>query len=641
MRLKLVKLINRIFLILASIFSIYILTTIIELFQQASQHYTTFVFGIFCLTALLTVRDILNDNSKGFKFYFRLSLFGLASLISIIIGLYLRYHAIRLETIQPFITNQDIIVGWFLLGTLILLTWFHWGTILTVIIGTSILYVFKGHLLTSPILQHSEFSISFAMSYMGMDTTGGIFWFVPLAADKIFFLIIFAALLIGIGMLPLVIELGKWMGRRVRGGAAFPAIVGSAMTGSVMGQAVSNTMLTGQLTIPMMKKHGFNREFAGSIEAVASTSGQLLPPILGLAAFIIASFLNIAYIQVALCATLPAFLYVAGVIIAVLLAARAYNLGYLHEHVNTTIIYRLLPTFAGSFCTVLLLLLLYYSPSVAALSGISVMFILCFLQGRKYRPTFKILTDSFRNGLEICTVLCLLLLAIGPLAQMATMTNLAGKLGIVLSRVLPHNLPLLLAGTMIVSLILGMGLPTPVAYLVVAITLTPFLQELGVPALYAHMFVFYFAIFSTISPPVAISCLAAAKISGGTFLGTARESLRIALPTFIIPFAFIFNPSLLTFPKVSVASLIAFLLTTITMLFASIAFYGFFLRKLNIVERTCFGISATLALLYLILHISYFLPISIGLSVLVILWILIGRFRIAPDRAKRVGKRAR
>jgi len=441
-------------------------------------------------------------------------------------------------------------------------------------------------------------------------------------------------------MLPLVIELGKWMGRCIKGGAAFPAIVGSAMTGSVMGQAVSNTMLTGQLTIPMMKKHGFNREFAGAIEAVASTSGQLLPPILGMAAFIIAAFLNIAYIQVALCATLPAFLYVAGVIIAVLLAARVYNLGYLREHVNTAIIYRLLPTFVGSFFIVLVLLLHYYSPSIAALSGIGVMFALSIFQGKVYRPSLKTVREGFRNGLEVCTVLCLLLLAIGPLAQMATTTNIAGKLGGLLSKELPHNLPLLLAGTMIVSLILGMGLPTPVAYLVVALTLTPFLQELGVPALYAHMFVFYFAIFSTISPPVAISCLAASKISGGTFFGTARESLKIAVPTFIIPFAFIFNPALLTFPKVSAASLIAFLLTTITMLFASIAFYGFFLRKLNTIERTSFGISAVLALLYLIMHVSYLLPISLGLGALGILWILIGRFRIAPDKVKRAEKLA-
>ena len=640
MRLKLVNLANRIFLILGMIFSIYILSTTVELFQQASQHYTTFVLGIFTLTAVLTVRDILNDDSRGFTFYFRLSLFGLASLVSIIMGVYLRYHAIRLETIQPFITDQDIVVGWVLLASLLLLTWFHWGTILTTMIGAAIIYFFYGHLLTSPLLQHDEFSTSFSMSYMGMDTTGGMFWFVPLAADKIFFLIIFAALLIGIGMLPLVIELGKWMGKRIKGGAAFPAIVGSAMTGAVMGQAVSNTMLTGQLTIPMMKKHGFNREFAGAIEAVASTSGQLLPPILGLAAFIIAAFLNIAYIQVALCATLPAFLYVVGVVIAVLLAARIYNLGYLHEHVNTTIIYRLLPTFVGSFCIVLVLLLLYYSPSVAALSGIGVMFAISMFQGKTYRPSLKTVKEGFGNGLEVCTVLCLLLLAIGPIAQMATTTNIAGKLGTLLSKELPHNLPLLLAGTMIVSLILGMGLPTPVAYLVVALTLTPFLQELGVPALYAHMFVFYFAIFSTISPPVAISCLAASKISGGTFLGTARESLKISIPTFIIPFAFIFNPSLLTFPKVTAASLTAFFLTILTMILASITLYGFFLRKLSLMERTCFGISAILALSYLITHGSYLLPASLGLGALATLWILIGKFRIAPDEAKRAEKPA-
>jgi TRAP transporter 4TM/12TM fusion protein len=635
MRLKLVNLANRLFLILGTLFSIYILTTTVELFQQASQHYTTFVLGIFALTAVLTLRDILNDDSRGVEFYFRLSLFGLASLVSILIGVYLRYHAIRLETIQPFITDQDIIAGWLLLGSLLLLTWFHWGTILTTMISAAIVYFFYGHLLTSPLLQHDEFSTSFSMSYMGMDTVGGTFWFVPLAADKIFFLIIFAALLIGIGMLPLVIELGKWMGKRIKGGAAFPAIVGSAMTGSVMGQAVSNTMLTGQLTIPMMKKHGFKREFAGAIEAVASTSGQLLPPILGLAAFIIAAFLNIAYIQVALCATLPAFLYVAGVVIAVLLAARVYNLGYLHEHVNTTVIYRLFPTFVGSFFVVLALLLLYYSPSIAALSGIAVMFALSIFQGKTYRPSLKTVKEGFRNGLEVCTVLCLLLLAIGPIAQMATTTNIAGKLGTMLSKELPHNLPLLLAGTMMVSLILGMGLPTPVAYLVVALTLTPFLQELGVPALYAHMFVFYFAIFSTISPPVAISCLAASKISGGTFLGTARESLKISVPTFIIPFAFIFNPALLTFPKVSSTSLIAFFLTTLTMLYASIAFYGFFLRKLNTIERAAFGISAILALLYLIMHVSYLLPMSLGLGAFAFLWVLVGRLRIAPGKAEK------
>ena len=354
MRAKLAKQIDRAFLILGTIFSIYLIITIIQLFQQASEHYTTFVLAIFVLTALLTIRDILGGESKGFKFWSRLSLFGLASIVSIIVGVYLRYHAVRLETIQPFITNQDIIIGWFMLGSLLLLTWFHWGTILTLMIAASILYFFQGHFLTSPILTHDEFSTSFSMSYMGLSTTGGIFWFVPLAADKIFFLIIFAALLLGFGMLPLVMEAGKLVGKYLRGGAAFPAVFGSAAIGTVMGQAVSNTMLTGQLTIPMMKKSGYSAELAGAIEAVASTSGQFLPPILGLAAFIIAAFLNIAYIEVALAATLPSLLKVGCMIIAVLIAARAFNLTAIPGDIDKNLIYRLLPVFLIPF-------LYYYS----------------------------------------------------------------------------------------------------------------------------------------------------------------------------------------------------------------------------------------------------------------------------------------
>ena len=463
---------------------------------------------------------------------------------------------------------------------------------------------------------------------MGLDTIAGIFWFVPLAADNIYFLIIFAALLIGIGMLPLVIELGKWVGKYVKGGAAFPAIVGSALTGTVMGQAVSNTMLTGQLTIPMMKKHGYEPDFAGAIEAVASTSGQLLPPILGLAAFIIAGFLNIAYIEVALAATLPALLFVAGVVIAVLLAAQSKGLKYLTEKVDIEIIKRLLPAFTGSFLAVLVLLLLYYSPSVAALTGIAVLLILSAFQGQK-RPGIKTLISGFSSGLEVVVPLSLLLLAIGPIAQMATVTSLASKLSAVLTNVLPHSLIFILAGTMIVSIFMGTGLPTPVAYLVVALTLTPFLIDLGVEALYAHMFCFYFAVFSTISPPVAISCLAAAKLSQGSVLGTARESLRIALPTFLVPYIFIFNKELLEFPRMSWAGGWVFLVTLMAMFMFSVALFGFLKRKLSWLERIAALVSAAWGIWYLFSHSLTLLAAFLGCSILLIFWAIITGKRFA------------
>lgn len=627
MREKIVAVLNRSFLILGSLFSLYIITTIVELFQDPSQHYTTFVLGVLVLTSILTIRNILAKGEQGFKFWVTLIFFLIVCLTSIYVGGYLRFHALRLNEIQPFMEEPDIVVGWLMLITLLLLTWYHWGAILTFMIAVAIAYVFWGHLVHIPMLTHAEFTTPFSMSYMGMGTIGGIFWFVPLAADKIYFLIIFAALLIGIGMLPLVVELGKWVGRYVKGGAAFPAIVGSALTGAVMGQAVSNTMLTGQLTIPMMKKHAYPPNLAGAVEAVASTSGQFLPPILGLAAFIIAAFLNIPYVSVAMSATLPSFLFVGGVVIAILLAARRLNLGYLLEHVEKRMIFRLLPTFVLSFTVVLVLLLLFYSPNVAALCGIGVMLILSLFQGAN-RPSLGTLKAGFFNGLEVCIVLCLLLLAIGPIAQMATITNLAGKLSAVLSGMVPHNLIFILMGTMVVSLILGMGLPTPVAYLVVALTLAPFLQEMGVPDLHAHLFVFYFAVFSTISPPVAISCLAAAKLSGGTFLGTAKESLKISIPTFLIPYAFIYNSDLLVFPRVTLAGIWAFALVLSCMFFLGICLFGFFIRRLSPVERLCALVVSLLGMWHLINHSLVFLVLYLALGAVLLAWICLTRGKV-------------
>jgi TRAP transporter 4TM/12TM fusion protein len=619
MRANTIALLSRIFLILGSLFSLYILSTVIELFQDPSEHYTTFYLGIMVLISIMTIRDILSKPITGFKLWFKLGFFGFVSAVSIFVGIYLRYNAIRLTQIQPFFEQRDILIGWLMIISLLIINWYHWGTILNIMIALAIAYVFWGHELTLPLLSHDPFTTAFAMSYMGLDTIAGIFWFVPLAADNIYFLIIFAALLIGIGMLPLVIELGKWVGKYVKGGAAFPAIVGSALTGTVMGQAVSNTMLTGQLTIPMMKKHGFDPDFAGAIESVASTSGQFLPPILGLAAFIIAAFLNIAYIEVALAATLPALLFVGGVVIAVLLEAQSKGLDYMTEEVDVEAIKRLLPAFAGSFVTVLVLLLLYYSPSLAALIGIAIMLVLSAFQGRR-RPGIKTLIGGLNSGLEVVVPLCLLLLAIGPIAQMATVTNLASKLSAVLSNILPHSLILILAGTMVVSIFMGTGLPTPVAYLVVALTLVPFLQDLGVKALYAHMFCFYFAVFSTITPPVAISCLAAAKLSHGSFLGTARESLRIALPTFLVPYIFIFNQGLLEFPHMSWTGFWAFVTTLMVMFMFSVGLFGFFKRRLSRLERIGALVCATLGLWYLFSHSIILVAAFLGCSMVLIFW---------------------
>jgi TRAP transporter 4TM/12TM fusion protein len=420
----------------------------------------------------------------------------------------------------------------------------------------------------------------------------------------VYFLIIYAAILLGVGMLDMVLDIGKIAGRRVAGGAAGPAIIGSGIVASIMGQAVSNVVLTGRLTIPMMKKYGYQGSMAGAIEATASTAGQIMPPVMGLAAFIIASFLNRAYIDVALSAMIPGLLYLVGVSIAVIVYARRYDLPKIKEAVDTTRIKRMLPTFLISFGVVLWLLLGYRSPAIAGMWGIGLAIVISMFQGQ-FRPTRRQLYKAVEEGFYLVAILSLLLIAVGPLGQTMLTTNLSGRLGSALIQYLPDTQLILLIGAMVVSLILGMGLPTPVAYIIVALALVPFMQQIGIPPLQAHFFVFYFAVFSTLTPPVAVSVLAAAKLADATFLNTAKDSLKIAMTTFIIPFAFVFSPELMSFPNMTWSVVPAILEVVFIQWSVSIASYGFFFRVLVGWERMVFASVALLGFLGMTLDIQY------------------------------------
>jgi TRAP-type uncharacterized transport system fused permease subunit len=207
-----------------------------------------------------------------------------------------------------------------------------------------------------------------------------------------------------------------------------------------------------------------------------------------------------------------------------------------------------------------------------------------FLQG-KDRPTVKELKNSFLEGFEMIAVLSLLLIAIGPLGQVFLTTNLSGRLGTFLISVLPESKLLLLFGAAGLAIILGMGLPTPVAYLIVALALVPFLQELGVNGLIAHFFVFYFAVYSALTPPIAVASLAGAKIAGASVLQTCRDSMKLASTTFIIPFAFVYRPELMSFPNFSL-ELVWILIEVMALQFMlAVGLFGHCFRPLKTVEK--------------------------------------------------------
>ena len=582
------------FLITGIILTFYIAASAFGLVKNSAEHYSNFILGTCIMTGLLAIRGLadekINDSVKPLflgRFVFSTTALALAT---IAMG-YVRYNAVTLEQMQPFFNETQMIFGWMMTVSILMLTLIHWGLLLTSIIAISIIYFFFGYLIDNPLFMTPEYDPEFVMNYIGLGTNQGFYYLAQVAADSVYFLIIYAAILLGVGMLDMVLDVGKIAGRKVSGGAAGPAIIGSGIVASIMGQAVSNVVLTGRLTVPMMRKYGYKGSMAGAIEATASTAGQIMPPIMGLAAFIIASFLNKAYIDVALSALIPGLLYLVGVCIAVTVYAHRYELPKLVEKVDTKRIKRLLPTFIISFGVVLWLLLGYRSPAIAGLWGIALAILFSMLQG-KYRPTRKQMYDAIQEGFYLVAILSLLLVAVGPLGQVMLTTNLSGRLGSALVQYLPDTQLILLIGAMIVSLILGMGLPTPVAYIIVALALVPFMQQIGIPPLQAHFFVFYFAVFSTLTPPVAVSVLAAAKLGEATFLSTAKDAIKIALTTFIIPFAFVFSPELMSFPDVTLETLIAVAEVIFVQVAVSVASYGFLFRSLNGVERAAYAVVA-------------------------------------------------
>jgi TRAP transporter 4TM/12TM fusion protein len=632
------------FLLIGVSMTIYIGFAAFGFTSNSSEHYSNFILGIVMMTGLLAVRNLC-DEKLGIAdpetemirpirpFFWPRMVFAVIALVMATVAMgYVRLNAQQLEVSQPFFNETDMIFGWMMTISILMLTFIHWGWLLTSVVAVAIAYFFLGHKIENPLFMTPQYSPEFVMNYIGLGTNQGFYYLAQVAADAIYFLIIYAAILLGVGMLDMVLEVGKSTGRKLPGGAAGPALIGSGIVSSIMGQAVSNVVLTGRLTIPMMKRYGYSGQMAGAIEATASTAGQIMPPILGLAAFIIASFLNLPYIDVALSAMIPGLLYLVGVGIAIVVYARRHELPKLTEKVDKEMIVRLLPTFVISFGVVLWLLLGYRSPAIAGLWGIIIALGLAMLQG-KYRPKWPRLYSALEEGFYLVAILSLLLIAVGPLGQVMLTTNLSGRLGAVLVQYLPDSQLLLLLGAMCVSLVLGMGLPTPVAYLIVALALVPFMQQIGVPPLQAHFFVFYFAVFSTLTPPIAVSVLAAAKLADAAFLKTAGESMKIALTTFIIPFAFVFSPELMTFPNLTWAVVPPLLEVLIIQTSVSIACYGYVFRPLKAWERWTVGLAAFCGFLGMTDQGNIFFVAQAALFLPICAFAFVTRHKKAPEAA--------
>jgi len=565
--------------------------------QGSTFHYITHLFLAIVVAALAAIPDALDDLGR-----WRNKVKLVMALYSLVAGAfamtYFRVNAIELEMSQPYISDTAYWVTAVAVSVIMILCWIHWGGIIACLTMVGIAYFFWGHLIPGS-MGHPEYENKFIMSYMGASLTLGMFGpVIQVSANVIFLFVVFGALFRYTGVLPLFLELGKWVGNLVRGGAAFPAVIGSGFVGTVTGAAVANVILTGSATIPTMKRTGFRSEHAAAIEAVASTGGQIMPPIMGSAAFLMASFLEVPYVEIMKRAFVPALLYYVGAGVGVFFLVRAAGLAPPKMEVDGWRVLRTLPVFVIPMTVVIWILVGHYSPGYAAFYGILVMIVVALPQ-KATRPTLQQWIDGLSEAAKVGAQLALILALVGILAQTSLTTNLATKLSqTVIGWVGVELIPILLISA-VIAILLGMELPTPVAYVIMFVTVVPLMIDAGVDMYAANFFAFYFAILSTLTPPVALSVLAASRLAECGFLETCRHSLRLSIVGYLLPFTMAFTPAILGFPdKIGAQGAAAIAVLIAASITGGAALYGYFLRILQPAERMLLGAAALAGLTY-------------------------------------------
>lgn len=376
--------------------------------------------------------------------------------------------------------------------------------------------------------------------------TDGIYG-VPLgaAAGMIFAFVMFGAFLESSKMSSLFMDLACLLTRKSRGGPAKVAIFASALFGTISGSAAANVYGTGTFTIPLMKKVGYTPHFAGAVEAVASTGGQMMPPIMGAAAFIMADVIGVSYLTIAKAALIPSVLYYLTLLAIIHLEAVSKNMGTLPAELvpNSAYVVRRLYYL---FPLVFLITILLMGRSVIACAYYGTLcIVLLSLLSAETRFTFKRFCGALELSAKNAMMVSSCCACAGIIIGVISLTGIGYKFINVITALAGSNLLLLMAMLMITCIILGMGVPTAPAYIIVATLGAPALMKAGVPVIAAHMFVYFYAILSVITPPVCLAAFAGAAIAETNAMKTGATAIKLGIVAFIIPFMFVFEPALL------------------------------------------------------------------------------------------------
>ena len=435
------------------------------------------------------------------------------------------------------------------------------GVVITVLAAIFLVYAYVGPELPG-FLAHPGFTVERIVTFQWLSTEGILGIPIDVSSTFIFLFMLFASFLkrSGIGDWMTNVAVGITGGSA--GGPAKAAVIASALQGTISGSSVANVVGTGSVTIPLMKSIGYRREFAGAVEACASTGGQLMPPIMGAAAFIMTEFLNVPYIQIALAAAIPAFLYFTGVFVSVHLEAKRTGLHGIPKDKlpDWRSLIRTRWTLALPIVAIVAFLTYGFTPMLAALFGLFAIIAVSFLHAET-RMSLKDFIQGLEDGARSALPVVVACATAGIIVGVITLSGLGLKMAGGIVALAGGSVYLTLIFTMISSLILGMGVPTTANYIIQSTISAPALIQVGIPPLAAHLFVFYFGIIADITPPVALAAFAASGVAKSEPFRTGFEAFKLGYGAYIVPYVFVMFPSLL-FIQFSLPNFIEGFMTT-------------------------------------------------------------------------------
>ncbi|MEX6505299.1 TRAP transporter permease [Jiella sp. M17.18] len=578
---------GRLLFAIAFVFSLFQLATSAGLWDLPSQIVRAVHVGFLCLLGLPLVAAIKRESVAVRALFWVLGIAGMG----VAFYQWFEYKALIFRSGMPLM--QDTVVGVVALVILFVATWRIMGPALPIIAGLFLAYCLFGQYAPG-MFQTRGYAFSQVIDHMAFGTEGIYGIPVYVSSTYIFLFILFGSFLERAGMIKLFTDIALGLVGHAKGGAAKVAVISSGLMGTISGSGVANVVTTGQFTIPLMKRFGYRAEFAGGVEATASMGGQIMPPVMGAVAFIMAETLNVPYAAIVQAAIIPAILYFGSVFWMVHLEAGKRNLlGLARSELPSprkalrqgwylllplaVLVWLLFagytPLYAGTIGLALTALLILGAPLASRMPQLALRFVFWIVLGlaaaaffrfgifpvvaaltvliaacavfRGGRETLVVTRDALAEGARTALPVGIACAIVGIIVGTMTLTGVATTFGQMIVSIGATSLFLSLVLTMITCIVLGMGIPTIPNYIITSSIAGPALLGLGVPLIVSHMFVFYFGILADLTPPVALACFAAAPIARAPGLKIAFEAVKVALAGFVVPFMAVYTPALM------------------------------------------------------------------------------------------------